>query len=714
MQSLNEELETSKEELQSTNEELVIVNQEMLDKQEQLNVSLALQLEAYKRVEESEKEQKKLASLLKLATDSANVGIGSLNVKTEKLEWNGLMKKMWGYDEHFDKLTLEDWVKSILPEDKALAFQKIEESKNNRSIYDAEYRIKRGNDGTIAWMKSIGQHQYDDFGEAITLTGINLDITEQKEASEKLKATVIELATKNKQIEESETFNRTILESSPDCLNVLDGEGRIQFMNLSGLCQMEIDDFSAVKNKYWWTLWGSENEVFVKASVDKASKGDTVNFTAICPTAKGTAKWWNVIVSPVVKPGEPVRQIISVSRDITQQKEAEEKIRQSEQLFKSIFDNSLAAIVVTDDQGNYLSANEAASELLEYTVNELLQMNVGDLKTHAKNGAAERFEQYMDKGEEAGEFDFTTKNGDHKFVQYQAIRLKADFHLSIMMDITKQKSFSDELERKVIERTKEVAKGTQQVKEVNQSLELKNRELENANAELNSFTYIASHDLQEPLRKIQAFSKIIIEENVFSDKTHDYFNRIVSAAQRMQNLIVALLDFSRAAEGGFVMVPCDLNKIVADLKSELALGISEKETIIEWEDLPTVNGLPVQLSQLFANLFGNAIKYSRPEVIPHIKITAERIDGNAIAHPAANKQQAYYAIRIADNGIGFEKEYATKIFELFQRLHGRNEYSGTGIGLAIVKKIATNHTGFIVAEGKPNVGSTFILYLPTQ
>ena len=574
MQSLNEELETSKEELQSTNEELIIVNQELVDKQVQLNALYTEQLVDRKLIEASEKEQKKLASQLKLATDSANVGIGSLNVKTEKLEWNGLMKKMWGYSEHLDNLTLEDWAKSILPEDKALTFQKLEESKNNRSIYDAEYRIKRANDGTIAWMKSTGQYQYDEFGEAITLTGINLDITHQKEA--------------------------------------------------------------------------------------------------------------------------------------------EEKVRQSEELFKSIFENSLAAIVITDDQGYYLSANEAAGELFEYTVNELLQMNVGDLKTHAKNGAAERFEQYMDKGEEAGEFDFTTKNGDHKFVQYQAIRIKADFHLSIMMDITKQKSFSDELERKVIERTKEVAKGTQQVKEVNQSLELKNRELENANAELNSFTYIASHDLQEPLRKIQAFSKIIIEENVFSDKTHDYFNRIVSAAQRMQNLIVALLDFSRAAEGGFVMVPCDLNKIVADLKSELALGISEKETIIEWEDLPTVNGLPVQLSQLFANLFGNAIKYSRPEVIPHIKITAERIDGNAIAHPAANKQQAYYAIRIADNGIGFEKEYATKIFELFQRLHGRNEYSGTGIGLAIVKKIATNHTGFIVAEGKPNVGSTFILYLPTQ
>jgi PAS domain S-box-containing protein len=285
MQSLNEELETSKEELQSTNEELIIVNQELLDKQEQLNVSHALQLEAHKRIEESEKEQKKLASQLKLATDSAKVGIWSLDIKTEKLEWSGLLKKMWGYSEHLDNLTLEDWAKLILPEDRELVFKRMEESKNNHSIYDAEYRIKRANDGTIAWMKSTGKHQYDDFGEAVTLTGINLDITQQKKAEEKLKATAIELATKNQQIEESEAFNRTILESSPDCLKVLDGEGRIQYMNFSGICQMEIDDFATIKNKYWWTLWGSENEALVKSSIDKAMKGETAHFVALCPTA---------------------------------------------------------------------------------------------------------------------------------------------------------------------------------------------------------------------------------------------------------------------------------------------------------------------------------------------------------------------------------------------------------------------------------------------
>jgi light-regulated signal transduction histidine kinase (bacteriophytochrome) len=275
--------------------------------------------------------------------------------------------------------------------------------------------------------------------------------------------------------------------------------------------------------------------------------------------------------------------------------------------------------------------------------------------------------------------------------------------ISFIRDITLEKHNKEDLIVK-----------SKQLEEINQTLELKNKELENSNAELASFSYVASHDLQEPLRKIQTFGKRILETENFSDKTQDYFNRIITAGERMQNLIVSLLDFSRTNTAELIFVSCDLNTIVEDSKNELNLSIIEKQVTIEYENLPTINGLHIQLSQLFTNLIDNAIKYSRPEIKPHIRITAERIQGNEIGHPAANKQQEYHAIKIADNGIGFEKEYENKIFELFQRLHHKDEYSGTGIGLAIVKKIVTNHNGFIIAEGKPNIGSTFTIYIPTS
>ncbi|MEP6645621.1 MAG: PAS domain S-box protein [Saprospiraceae bacterium] len=246
-----------------------------------------------------------------------------------------------------------------------------------------------------------------------------------------------------------------------------------------------------------------------------------------------------------------------------------------------------------------------------------------------------------------------------------------------------------------------------------EELRTKNLELELTNAELASFNYIASHDLKEPLRKIQTFSKLILQRDNFSDKTQDYFNRIIAAAERMQNLIESLLDFSSVNTAEPLFEPCDLNVIVTESEIDLEEKILESQAIIEHENLPVINGARVQIAQLFTNLIDNAIKYSRSEAKPHIKITSSIVEGKIIEHPSANSQKEYHAIEIADNGIGFEKEYANKIFELFQRLHHKNEYSGTGIGLAIAKKIVTNHNGFIIAEGKPNIGSKFTIYIPT-
>jgi hypothetical protein len=161
-----------------------------------------------------------------------------------------------------------------------------------------------------------------------------------------------------------------------------------------------------------------------------------------------------------------------------------------------------------------------------------------------------------------------------------------------------------------------------------------------------------------------------------------------------------------------VFEPCDLNTLVEVSKDDLQIKISEKHVTIEYENLPVIMGVCIQISQLITNLLENAIKYSRPEVKPLIRITASIIEGKKIEHPSANKKTKYHAIEFADNGIGFEQEYEKKIFGLFQRLHGNDEYSGTGIGLGIVKKIVTYHDGFVVAEGQPNIGATFKIYIP--
>ena len=245
-------------------------------------------------------------------------------------------------------------------------------------------------------------------------------------------------------------------------------------------------------------------------------------------------------------------------------------------------------------------------------------------------------------------------------------------------------------------------------------LEEKNRSLERSNKELDSFNHIASHDLQEPLRKIQTFISRIsdIEFAKMSEKGKDYFDRIQVATARMRALIDDLLLFSSTHKSEKVFELLDLDDILENVKMELALEIEEKNAVIEAVPLPTLHAIPFQMQQLFINLIGNSLKYSKPDEAPYIKIDCHSLYAQLYPHLKTNTEKKFYKISIIDNGLGFQQEHAENIFILFRRLHHKDKYAGTGIGLAICKKIVDNHSGFIVAESVPNQGSTFHIYLP--
>ncbi|MBC7850035.1 MAG: PAS domain S-box protein [Chitinophagaceae bacterium] len=245
-------------------------------------------------------------------------------------------------------------------------------------------------------------------------------------------------------------------------------------------------------------------------------------------------------------------------------------------------------------------------------------------------------------------------------------------------------------------------------------LEAKNLELERQNAELASFTYIASHDLQEPLRKIQAFSTRLVDQELenISEIGKDYFARITSAASRMQHLIKALLSYSRTNSSESDFLPTDLNHLLDEVKMELKEEIEETGATIESNELPVLNLVPLQFHQLMMNLILNSIKYRREDAEPRIRIRAELVTALPDKEENNETNSKFWKLSFEDNGIGFEQKYAGKIFDLFQRLHGRAQYEGTGIGLAICKKIVQHHHGFIAASGRPGNGATFSLFLP--
>ena len=249
---------------------------------------------------------------------------------------------------------------------------------------------------------------------------------------------------------------------------------------------------------------------------------------------------------------------------------------------------------------------------------------------------------------------------------------------------------------------------------LNIKLQERNNELEKSNQELASFNHVASHDLQEPLRKIQTFISRVSDADraVISDSAKEYITKIETSAKRMRVLIDDLLLFSRTNTTKKEFIKTDLDELFKNAISELAEVIDDKKAKITVSDLPKLYVIPYQIEQLFINLIGNSLKYSQPDILPTISIESEKVlaaDYPELLDPSVKK---YHKITFKDNGMGFDTQFKETIFVLFQRLHSKTDFPGTGIGLAICKKIVENHKGYITADSAINIGSLFTVYLP--
>lgn len=421
------------------------------------------------------------------------------------------------------------------------------------------------------------------------------------------------------------------------------------------------------------------------------------------------------------KENDSQKLILLAIEDITEKKKQEEEQNQVQKRFQFIADAMPQKVWTADAQGKYNYFNK---NWLDYTGLTFEELRDSGMKKIIHPDDFENYNKQWHYSIETGNIfeiadRFLNKEGIYKWHLSRGLSYKDPNGKTIMWVGT-----NTEIEEQIKEKEKleeAVAKRTLELEKTNQKLEEKFIELEKMNNELQSFTYVSSHDLQEPLRKIQTFSSRILETEyaVLSDKGKDYFQKMNNTARRMQTLIEDLLAFSYANSNERKFENTSLNKIVEEVKNDLTENINEKKATIETHQLGNATIIRFQFRQLIQNLLSNAIKFSVPETAPHIIIKSEVAKGSVlqkknpeliVGQLSASKN--YCHISIEDNGIGFNPDYKNRIFGVFQRLHGDDQYAGTGIGLAIVKKIIDNHNGFITASAEINKGATFDIYIP--
>jgi PAS domain S-box-containing protein len=423
----------------------------------------------------------------------------------------------------------------------------------------------------------------------------------------------------------------------------------------------------------------------------------------------------SLTISPIKDATGRIIGVSKVARDITIQKSAEARVRESEERFRMVVTSTHLGTWEFSPLSGNLSWSEECRSIYDVPKELPATFDLFTKLTHPDDVdfVQSAIQRAMDP-DSGGDYDIRFRilrysDGQIRWVRSQGKVffnniLLAEKFIGTVLDITEEKLAKVALEEKVAERTKDL-------RDANQKLALSNNELE-------QFAFVASHDLQEPLRKIQAFGDMLkdkLPENA-GPQLVDYVNRMQSASARMKILIDSLLAFSRVSFNQSEHQFTNLTQLVNGVLADLETVIKEKNATVHVSKLFPVKGEPLHLRQLFQNLIGNALKFTREDRKPEIHISACLLEGKASGMQiiSDDESKTFQLIEISDNGIGFEPEYSKKIFGLFQRLHGKQEYPGSGMGLSIVQKVVSNHGGYIEAHSTAGEGATFRILLPGE
>jgi PAS domain S-box-containing protein len=637
---------------------------------------------------------------MRFALASAGLGTWDMDPISRQVLWDDRCRELYGYPEG-EKITYQGALKYVHPEDKerlVIAVDKALQAENDGN-YDMIFRTIGAADNELRWLHCTGKAYFDESGNAYRFAGTARNITQEVKDNEKKEMLL------------------SLVENSPDFMAAATKDNRLFYMNSCGRKLLGIPDSQDISAMTTEDLYPAADfkkmneQVYSALNAGKKWSGTVYVKHFVTDALIPCHADFVVIKDPeghVFGRGATLRDL-----------RPELNAKKEQQKLLSLLENSRDFVSLSDEEGFVSYVNAAGLKLLGLdSLEEAKRHNSDYIMPEELDKLKDVInKQLFSRGFWTGEILYRHfKTGEIVPVEattmlvYDPVTGNSQGRASIARDLREEKAARKqridnelELERIVEMRTSELKKANIDLNIVNQNLE--------------QFAYVASHDLQEPLRKINMFSALL------QDKYQDQLNEtgmrnlgiIRNAATRMTTLIQDLLAFSRVSRQDHLFEKVKLQDTVQQILTDFDLLIQQKNAVVEYDALYAVPGIPLHMAQLFHNLISNALKFSKEGVSPVIKISSRMMEPDEIAlHPQLQNGIPYGEIRISDNGIGFAPTYAKKIFVIFQRLHGRGEYEGSGIGLALCQKIVTAHHGVIYADSEEAKGATFIVILPVH
>jgi PAS domain S-box-containing protein len=624
---------------------------------------------ARKKIEEKEEQ-------LRIALEGGDLGYYDYHPQTGELIWSNRTLQLFGLPDD-TKPDMDVFFNIIHPDDREQARKTIQEAIDpaNGGIYDNEYRTIGATDGQVRWLHSKGKTSFDEANKPVRFTGVIRDITKEKLAEEKIK-------------ESDERFRSTFENAAVGIAHVGLNGAWLKVNNR--LCEIiEYTQEELLAQTFQEITHPNDLNADLQLVNDLLQgKINTYSMEKRYIKKDGSSVWTNLTVSLAKKRDGNPDYFIAVIQDISEQKRAEEYLKQSEEQFRTLADNIQNLAWMADSKGSIFWYNQRWYDYTGVSATQMQHASWDSLHhPHHFDKVNQLIKNFFERKEPfeltfpLRRFDgawrwFLTRVHPIKNANGEVLRW-----VGTSTDIDEQKSVEESLENLVAERT---------------------RELKRSNEDLQQFAHVASHDFKEPVRKIRTFSSRLSGEfgELLPENGKKYLYKIEDAAVRIYEMIDAILLYSSYDENDKLNDQVDLTKLLHQITTDLEIAINEKHATVVIDEMPVVQGSLIQMYQLFSNLISNSLKFSKKNEPPVIRLSSRQQDTD------------YIEILLQDNGIGFSASQAEIIFKAFARLHSKSEFQGTGLGLALCQRIVERHGGEIYAQGEEGVGALFVIRFP--